>query len=82
VITNGMSDYNNLLVIIAHIICNHPLYSSLNLRYQTLHSHRIIGKIINGVTIQPSNIQIILDQSTSYLLHCNRIRYYSVNPWR
>jgi len=26
VITNDVSDYVNLLVRIAHIICNHPLY--------------------------------------------------------
>jgi len=26
VITNNVSDYMNLLVRIAHIICNHPLY--------------------------------------------------------
>jgi hypothetical protein len=26
VITNDVSDYLNLLVRIAHIICNHPLY--------------------------------------------------------
>jgi len=25
-ITNDVSDYKNLLVRIAHIICNHPLY--------------------------------------------------------
>jgi len=25
VITNGVSDYINLLVRIAHIICNHPM---------------------------------------------------------
>jgi len=26
VITNDVSDYGNLFVRIAHIICNHPLY--------------------------------------------------------
>jgi len=26
VITNDVSDYTNLLVRIAHIICNHPLF--------------------------------------------------------
>jgi hypothetical protein len=29
-ITNDVSDYINLLVRIAHIICNHPIYGKVN----------------------------------------------------
>jgi hypothetical protein len=33
VITNDVSDYVNLLVIIAHIIYNHPLYTYKSINY-------------------------------------------------
>jgi len=42
VITNYVSDYISLLVRIAHIICNHPLFLSLWVYRYTAHVYRTI----------------------------------------